>query len=85
MKKQEMRFSCHACGKVVECPSGEPPCGVLSGWLMISHWKGLGSVDHYYFCSFTCLKKWVDTQAPEIPKAFSKAFSEEREGEDTIK
>ena len=69
-------FICHSCGKRVELGPKERPCEVLSGWLVVSHWKGLGVVEHYNFCSFTCLKRWVDVQVPKIPEAFLKAFEE---------
>ena len=71
---------CSSCGQSLGFSSREPLCEVLNGWLMVSHWKGLGSVDHYYFCSFTCLKKWSDAQAPEIPKVFLEGFNEELGG-----
>ena len=72
-------FICHSCGKRVELPAEKRPCEVLSGWLMVSQWKGLGEVEHYNFCSITCLKRWADTQVPQVPKVFLKAFEE---GED---
>jgi hypothetical protein len=34
----------------------------------------MGSVDHYDFCSFTCLQKWVEAQVPKVPKTFLEAF-----------
>ena len=68
---------CSSCGQRVGFSSKEPPCEVLDGWLTVSQWKGLGAVDHYYFCSFTCLKKWADAQVPEIPKVFLEGFKEE--------
>jgi hypothetical protein len=43
---------------------------------MVSQWKGLGAVEHYNFCSFSCLKTWTDTQVPQIPDVFLKAFEE---------
>lgn len=67
-------FVCHFCGKRMEYASEEPPCKVLSGWLTVSHWKGLGVIEHYNFCSFTCLEWWADTQISKIPKVFLKAF-----------
>ena len=76
MKNQEMHFSCHSCGKGMECSLGEPPCEVLREWLTISYWKGLGSVEHYTFCSFSCLKFWVEAQVPKIPKVFLESFKE---------
>lgn len=76
MGPQGMRFICHSCGKEVENTSGEPPCEVLSGWVAVSQWHGRGDVSHYTFCSFTCLKSWVDTQAPKIPDVFLESFDE---------
>jgi hypothetical protein len=55
----------------------EPPCEVLSGWITVSRWEGLGSVDHYHFCSFSCLKEWAGTQTLVIPKAFLDVFKGE--------
>lgn len=81
MKKRH--FSCSSCGMKAEFSPKEPPCKALSGWLVVSHWKGLKEVDHYYFCSFACLKRWADAQTPEIPKVFFKAFGQESRGEDT--
>ena len=69
-------FICRSCGKRVEYSSEERPCEVLSGWLTVSQWKGLGAVEHYYFCSFSCLKRWADAQVPKIPEVFLKAFEE---------
>ena len=73
----EREVICSSCGQKVEFPSKEPPCGVLSGWLTLSEWTGVGFVEHYDFCSFTCLKKWVTVQSPEIPKIFLESFAEE--------
>ena len=73
-------FNCHSCGKRVEYATEGRPCETLIGWLTVSHWKGFGAVDHHNFCSFTCLKRWVDTQVPQVPEVFLKAFEE---GEDT--
>jgi hypothetical protein len=69
-------FICHSCGEKVEFALEEPPCRVLSGWLAVSHWKGMESVDHYSFCSFGCLQRWVDTQATRIPEVFLKSIGE---------
>jgi len=77
MKNQEMRFSCHSCGKGMECSLGEPPCEVLREWLTVSDWKGLGFVEHYTFCSFSCLKSWVDALVPRVPNAFLESFKED--------
>ena len=69
-------FICQSCSNRVEPSLEERPCEVLSGWLTVSQWKTLGVVEHYNFCSFTCLRKWVDTQVPQVPKVFLKAFEE---------
>lgn len=69
-------FICHSCGKTVEHTEAERPCEVLNGWLMVSRWKGPKAVEHYNFCSLTCLKKWADAQIPQIPNVFLKAFEE---------
>jgi hypothetical protein len=67
-------FVCHSCGERVECSGEEQPCDVLTGWLIVCQWKGLGAVDHYDFCSLSCLKAWADSQVPEVPNVFLKAF-----------
>ena len=72
-------FVCQSCGIKVECTSEEPPCKVLSGWLTVSQWKGIESVEHYSFCSSTCLQKWVDSQVPRIPGVFLKSLGEEND------
>lgn len=78
------RYSiCSSCGRKVEPSSEDLPCEVLSGWITVSHWKGLGAVEHYNFCSFTCLKRWVEAQAPEIPRVFLESFGVEGEGENS--
>ena len=69
-------FSCHSCGLEVESSPGVPPCRVLKGWLTVSHWKGVGSVERYYFCSFDCLKSWLDAQVPRVPEVFLESFEE---------
>ena len=71
---------CSECGVNVGFSSKEPPCKVLDGWLMLSQWKGLGSVEHHHFCSLACLKKWAEAQTPKIPKVFLESFTDE-EGE----
>jgi hypothetical protein len=63
----------------VECSGEERPCEVLNGWLMVSRWKGPGTVEHYHFCSLICLKTWTDAQVPQVPDVFLKAFEK---GED---
>ncbi len=67
-------FICHSCGKTVEHTKEERPCEVLNGWLMVSQWKGPETVEHYNFCSLICLKTWADTQVPQVPDVFLKAF-----------
>jgi len=65
---------CSSCGRKMEFASKERPCEVLSGWLTVSQWKGLRAVEHYNFCSFTCLKRWVAAQVPKVPQVILKAF-----------
>ena len=81
MDTQRMCFSCYSCGKRVECFPGEPSCEVLKGWLTVSHWKGLGAVSHYNFCSFSCLKSYVDAQVPRVPEVFLESFKEDERHE----
>lgn len=71
---------CDSCGKNVEHHHSGPPCEGLKGWLAVSYRKGCESVDHYSFCSISCLKEWVDSHATRIPDVFLKSFSE---GEDS--
>jgi len=70
--------ACFSCGRKMESVPGEPPCRVLKGWLTVSHWKGVGSVEHHNFCSFSCLKSWVDAQVPRVPEVFLKFFEEDK-------
>jgi hypothetical protein len=72
-------FVCHSCGERVECSGEERPCDVLQGWLIVCRWKGPGAVDHYDFCSMSCLKAWTDSQVPEVPNVFLKAFEKGNE------
>lgn len=72
----KIQSECFSCGKKGEGSPGEPPCRALKGWLTLSHWKGVGSVEHYSFCSFSCLKSWVDAQVPKVPEIFLKSFEE---------
>jgi len=81
VETQKMRLSCHSCGKEVESSPGEPPCEVLKGWVTVSHWKGPGAVSRYNFCSYGCLKSWVDAQVPRVPEAFLKSFGEDESQE----
>lgn len=77
--------TCYSCSKRVEytpCPErGALPedarCSVLNGWLTVSHWKGIGDVDQYDFCSFGCLQRWVEARLPRIPKTFLEALQGE--------
>ena len=77
--------TCYTCGKKVEfipcssreAPSEDAPCRVLEGWLTVHRWKGMRSIEPYSFCSFTCLQRWVEAQAPKVPRTFLKAFSDE--------
>ncbi len=78
MSAQKRCFTCHSCGKQLECTEEEAPCEVLEGWSTISHWKGSGAVAHYTFCSLICLKSWVDASVPTVPHIFLEAF---RDGE----
>lgn len=75
---RKMCVSCHFCGNRVECSSGEPPCEALKGWLTVSHWEGLGAVSRYNFCSFDCLRSWVDAQIPRVPEVFLESFREDK-------
>ncbi len=84
MKKKSYAV-CQFCGtkaEYTECsercaPPEDARCSVLSGWLSVSHWKVMGAVDHYDFCSFGCLQKWVEAQVPRVPKTFLEAFEGE--------
>ena len=78
METQRVHFSCHSCGKGVECSRGETPCEVLEGWLTVSHWKGAGVVSHYNFCSISCLKSWADAHVPRVPDVFLKSFGADK-------
>jgi hypothetical protein len=76
MRKRRIRLSCHSCGRVAEYPPGAPPCEALQGWLTVSCWEGLGSVEHYNFCSFSCLESWADARVPRVPEVFLESFRE---------
>lgn len=81
MKRPDKRFSCHSCGAVTECAPGEVPCEALQGWLTVSQWVGPGVVEHYHFCSFSCLEAWAQTQVPEVPEVpevFLDSFKEDK-------
>jgi hypothetical protein len=72
-------FVCHSCGERIGCSAEERPCEVLQGWLMVSQWKGPEAVEHYNFCSLTCLKAWLDAQIPQVPDVFLRAFERGKE------
>ena len=76
METEGRHVSCCSCGKEVECASGQPPCEALQGWLTVSRWQGSGAVEHRNFCSFDCLRSWIDTQSPEVPEIFLESFEE---------
>lgn len=78
MRKQRIHLSCHSCGRVAECPPEALPCEVLQGWLTVSYWEGLGSVEHYNFCSFSCLESWTDAHVPRVPEVFLESFKEDK-------
>ena len=67
-------FVCRSCGERVECGANQRPCEVLNGWLMLSLWKGTETVEHCNFCSLICLKAWADSQVPQVPNVFLRAF-----------
>jgi hypothetical protein len=63
----------------VEFDNKEMPCEVLRGWLIVSYLKGIEEIDHHGFCSLSCLKRWVDSRAPEIPDVFIRSLEEQGE------
>ena len=73
----ERSFSCYSCGKGTECLRGEPLNEGLKRWITLAYWKETGEVSHYAFCSFGCLKSWVDSVAPHIPHVFLESFGED--------
>ncbi len=76
---QRKAVVCRFCGRENEHLAGRMPCEELTGWTMVSIWKGKESVDHHCFCSIGCLRDWLDEQSPKIPGAFLNAFKEEEE------
>jgi len=68
---------CHICGRRVDFSGQEVPCEVLRGWLMVSHLKGVEQIDHHGFCSLSCLQRWVDSLAPQVPQVFIESLEEE--------
>lgn len=74
---QERTVTCNSCGRELELMAGQLPCEELSGWVMVSFWKGKESVDHYSFCSVDCLHNWLGNQVTKVPDVFLKSFEEE--------
>ncbi|MCX6012070.1 MAG: hypothetical protein NTV30_01375 [Chloroflexi bacterium] len=70
-------FICQTCGKEVDNIQDKAPCEVLQGWLMVTNWKGHENVDQIVFCSYSCLKRWVDSKTPNIPDIFMKSFEDD--------
>lgn len=77
MENQQISFTCCSCGKKVVGSSEEAPCELLEGWMTMSHWKGVGTVEHLSFCSSLCLRSWVESHVPTIPKVFLESFRED--------
>ena len=77
MENQWKYYTCLSCGKRLERSPEVPPCELLEGWLTISRWRGIGSVEHYSFCSLSCLKSWVDAHVTKVPKVFLESFLDE--------
>lgn len=78
MRKPETQFSCHSCGKIAEGAPGATPCEALQGWLTVSSWEEPGVVEHYNFCSFSCLEAWANAQVPKVPEVFLDSFGEDK-------
>ena len=79
MDQLDSHFSCQACGKVAECLPGVNPCKVLRGWLTVKCWDDEGAtVEHYNFCSFSCLESWANARVPKVPEVFLKSFKEDK-------
>ena len=72
----EGQFVCSLCGRKTESCANELPCEALSGWFTVAQWKGLGAVERHHFCSLTCLKRWAEAHAPDIPRVFLDSFKE---------
>jgi hypothetical protein len=73
----ERNFSCYTCGKGTECFKGEPLHEGLRGWITLAQWRPTGEVSHYAFCCYRCLKAWVDSLAPKVPRIFLDSFGED--------
>jgi hypothetical protein len=72
----EGTIMCHSCGREMEHMVGKLPCEELTGWFMVSYWKGRESIEHYSFCSADCLRDWLRDQSTKVPDAFLKSFDE---------
>ena len=72
-------FVCRSCGKKVEISEAKPPCEVLKGWIMATQWQDLQSVNQYVFCSFSCLKRWVDSKVLSVPDVFIRSFGDDED------
>ena len=79
---QGRTFMCHSCGKTVEFLPDQRPCEVLSDWVMVSRWKGVGTVEHHHFCCLACLQTWVNKQSPTVPEVFLRAFEDDSAGQE---
>jgi hypothetical protein len=55
------------------------PCEVLRGWFIISHLKGVESVEQKNYCSLDCLKRWLDSEFPDVPEVFLKSMEDQTE------
>ncbi len=77
MENQRVSFTCYSCGKKIDGSSEDPPCEVLEGWLTMSHWKSVATVEHFSFCSFMCLRSWVEANVSVVPRVFLESFGEE--------
>jgi hypothetical protein len=68
---------CSSCGVRVELGQGELPCEVLRGWFIVSQLRGSESIERHSFCSISCLKKWAETESPQVPEIFIRSLDEE--------
>ena len=73
----ELRVWCQSCGKERTSSSRDQPREALKSWVTVSYRLGPGISSHQYFCSLTCLKKWLDENVPTVPDIFLSAFKDE--------
>ena len=73
----ERSFSCYSCGRETECLRGEPLSEGLKGWITLAYWRETGEVSHYAFCSYGCLKSWINSVVTPIPHVFLESFGED--------